>query len=170
MTSGSGEMNQDYAYDNRYFQRTYAGWLGKIIGIRLGSPIEGWTHEQIMETYGEIDGYKREYHDYAADDDSNGPAFLIRSLADFSADTQPITSEQMGETWLNYVSSHKGFFWWGGYGISSEHTAYENLKAGIAARAVGPCSRMGPRRRADRRSDLCGYLGLCISCKPPACS
>ena len=136
-------MNQDYAYDDHYFQRTYAGWLGKIIGIRLGSPIEGWTHEQIMETYGEIDGYKREYHDYAADDDSNGPAFFIRSLADFSADTQLITSEQMGETWLNYVSSHKGFFWWGGYGISSEHTAYENLKAGIAAPRSGSMLQNG---------------------------
>ena len=26
-----------------YMEKVYAGWLGKIIGIRLGAPIEGWT-------------------------------------------------------------------------------------------------------------------------------
>lgn len=107
------------------------------------SSIEGWTHEKIMETYGEIDYYKREYHDYAADDDSNGPAFFIRCLSDFSADKQPITAMQMGETWLNYVCSHRGFFWWGGYGISTEHTAYENLKSGISAPRSGSMLQNG---------------------------
>lgn len=136
-------MNQVFAFDNQYFQKTYAGWLGKIIGIRMGSPIEGWTHEKIMETYGEIDYYKNEYNDYAADDDSNGPAFFIRSLADFSADKKLITAEQMGDTWLNYVSSHRGFFWWGGYGISTEHTAYENLKSGITAPRSGSILQNG---------------------------
>jgi len=136
-------MNQPFLFDNVYFQKTYAGWMGKIIGIRMGSPIEGWTHEKIRETYGEIDYYKSEYNDYAADDDSNGPAFFIRCLSDFSADKKPITVEQMGETWLNYVSSHRGFFWWGGYGISTEHTAYENLKSGITAPRSGSILQNG---------------------------
>ncbi|AEV30911.1 ADP-ribosylglycohydrolase [Sphaerochaeta pleomorpha str. Grapes] len=136
-------MNQLFLLDNTYFQKTYAGWMGKIIGIRMGSPIEGWTHEKIMETYGEINYYKSEYNDYAADDDSNGPAFFIRCLSDFSADKKPITVEQMGETWLNYVSSHRGFFWWGGYGISTEHTVYENLKAGITAPRSGSVLQNG---------------------------
>lgn len=136
-------MNQPYLLDNTYFQKTYAGWMGKIIGIRMGSPIEGWTHEKIMETYGMIDYYKKEYNDYAADDDSNGPAFFIRCLSDFSADKNPITVEQMGETWLNYVSSHRGFFWWGGYGISTEHTVYENLKSGITAPRSGSALQNG---------------------------
>jgi ADP-ribosylglycohydrolase len=136
-------MNQPFIFDTTYFQKTYAGWLGKIIGIRMGSPIEGWTHEKIMETFGEIDFYKSEYNDYAADDDSNGPLFFIRSLSDFSADKKPITVEQMGETWLNYVPSHRGFFWWGGYGISTEHTAYENLKAGILAPRSGSVLQNG---------------------------
>ena len=40
-----------------YIDRIYAGWLAKIIGIRLGAPVEGWTNDQIAEKYGEIDGY-----------------------------------------------------------------------------------------------------------------
>ena len=35
-----------------YIEQIYAGWLGKIIGIRLGEPIEGWTYEKIKNIYG----------------------------------------------------------------------------------------------------------------------
>ena len=30
-----------------YLERIYAGWLAKIIGIRYGAPVEGWTYEKI---------------------------------------------------------------------------------------------------------------------------
>ena len=30
-----------------YAERTYAGVLGKIIGVYLGRPFEGWTYERI---------------------------------------------------------------------------------------------------------------------------
>jgi hypothetical protein len=33
-----------------YAERVYAGVLGKIIGVYLGRPFEGWTHEQILAT------------------------------------------------------------------------------------------------------------------------
>ena len=26
-----------------WIEKIYAGWLAKIIGIRLGAPVEGWT-------------------------------------------------------------------------------------------------------------------------------
>ena len=32
-----------------YLQDVYAGWLGKIIGIRVGAPDESWTAEQIYK-------------------------------------------------------------------------------------------------------------------------
>ena len=51
-----------------YFQRVYAGWLGKIIGIRLGAPIEGWTYQRIKDVYGEITGYPAEFKNFAADE------------------------------------------------------------------------------------------------------
>ena len=32
-----------------YVERTYAGVLGKIIGVYLGRPFEGWPYEAITE-------------------------------------------------------------------------------------------------------------------------
>lgn len=29
-----------------YIEKTYAGWLGKVIGIRMGAPIEGYSKEK----------------------------------------------------------------------------------------------------------------------------
>ena len=37
--------------------RCYAGWLGKLAGIRMGAPVEGWEYAKIKETYGELNGY-----------------------------------------------------------------------------------------------------------------
>ena len=33
---------------NDYLERVYAGVLGKIIGVYLGRPFEGWTYDRIM--------------------------------------------------------------------------------------------------------------------------
>ena len=63
-----------------YIEQIYAGWLGKIIGIRLGAPIEGWTYEKIKNIYGELSGYPVDYKRFAADDDSNGPLFFLKAL------------------------------------------------------------------------------------------
>jgi len=38
---------------NDYLERVYAGVLGKIIGVYLGRPFEGWTHQRIKTELGE---------------------------------------------------------------------------------------------------------------------
>ena len=40
-----------------YAERVYAGILGKIIGVYLGRPFEGWTYDRILRKLGEIDFY-----------------------------------------------------------------------------------------------------------------
>ncbi len=125
-----------------YIERVYAGWYGKIIGIRHGSNIEGWSYEKIAETYGEIRDYLFRFKNFAADDDSNGPIFFIRALED-STCTEEITPKEMGEGVLNYVPWEHGFFWWGGYGNSTEHTAYLNLAHGIDAPLSGSAELNG---------------------------
>ena len=125
-----------------YFQRVYAGWLGKIIGIRLGAPIEGWTYEKIRSAYGELDGYPVQYRQFAADDDSNGPLFFVRALEDCQ-DLSAFSSQDVAEALLNYAPYEHGFFWWGGYGVSTEHTAYLNLRAGIPAPRSGSVEQNG---------------------------
>lgn len=123
-----------------YIERLYAAWYGKLIGVRYGAPIEGWSYDSIQRIYGELDGYVVDYKDFAADDDSNGPIFFIRALEDYGLHA---TAEEIGLTWLNYAQEGKGFFWWGGYGVSTEHTAYLNLKNGISAPRSGSIAQNG---------------------------
>lgn len=125
-----------------YPERVYAGWLGKVIGVRHGGNIEQWSHERIARAFGEITGYVHQFKNFAADDDTNGPLFFLRVLEDYTCG-RDITPEQMGLAWLNYAPDGHGFFWWGGYGQSTEHTAYVNLRNGIAAPESGSIQRNG---------------------------
>ncbi|MCE2407569.1 MAG: ADP-ribosylglycohydrolase family protein, partial [Pseudomonadales bacterium] len=65
-----------------YSERVYAGVVGKIIGVYLGRPFEGWTNERIEEQLGEIDFY---VHDkvgvplIVTDDDISGTFTFIRA-------------------------------------------------------------------------------------------
>ena len=65
-----------------YLEKVYAGFLGMNIGIRLGAPVEPtiWTYDRIYKTYGEITGYVKDFKNFAADDDANGPVFFLRAL------------------------------------------------------------------------------------------
>ena len=67
---------------NDYLERVYAGFLGMNVGIRLGAPVEPtiWTYERIKETYGDIRHYVKDYKNFAADDDVNGPVYFFRAL------------------------------------------------------------------------------------------
>ncbi|MCR5161907.1 MAG: ADP-ribosylglycohydrolase family protein [Lachnospiraceae bacterium] len=130
-------METKRLFPAEWIEKIYAGWLAKVIGIRLGAPVEGWTRKRIAETYGDQTGYLKEYRRFAADDDSNGPMFFVRALEDSGKSADDLSSQDVAEAVLNYVPAGHGFFWWGGYGISTEHTAYENLSAGIPAPMSG---------------------------------
>ena len=125
-----------------YIEHIYAGWLAKIIGIRLGAPVEGWSQRQIEDIYGETDGYLVDYRDFAADDDSNGPLFFLRALEDCGKGSE-MKAQDVAEALLNYAPFEHGFFWWGGYGVSTEHTAYLNLRNGIKAPESGSIEQNG---------------------------
>lgn len=131
-----------YKMSEETIERIYAGWLGKVIGIRLGAPVESWTAEKIAEVYGETWDYPVDYGIFAADDDSNGPIFFIRALKD-GGHGKALTSQDVAEALLNYAPYEHGFFWWGGYGVSTEHTAYLNLWNGIPAPLSGSMLKNG---------------------------
>lgn len=129
---------------DNYLEKIYAGFLGMNIGIRVGAPVEPtiWTYERIRETYGEIDHYIKDYKNFAADDDANGPYHFLRALHDDAKDREP-TPDDVGRAWLNYAREGVGMFWWGGYGRSTEHTAFLNLKHGISAPQSGSIAQNG---------------------------
>ena len=129
---------------DNYLEKVYAGFLGKAIGVRLGAPVEPafWTHDRIESVYGDLRGYVKDFTNFAADDDTNGPIFFIRAMEDYCRNRE-LTAQDVGNTWLNYTSEGHGMFWWGGYGISTEHTAYLNLKSGIRAPQSGSIAQNG---------------------------
>ena len=128
---------------NTLLSKLYGGYLGMNVGIRLGAPVEPaiWTVERIARTYGDIRGYVKEYKHFAADDDVNGPVFFLRALDDTNG-AEP-TAQHVAEAYLNYAREGIGMFWWGGYGVSTEHTAYLNLLSGIPAPASGSIRQNG---------------------------
>lgn len=129
---------------NKELERIYAGFLGMNVGIRLGAPVEpaAWDFQRIAQFYGDIRGYVKDYKNFAADDDVNGPVYFLRALSDNGAD-KPLTAQAVGEAWLNYARDGIGLYWWGGDGISTEHTAYNNLKRGILPPRSGSIEQNG---------------------------
>lgn len=138
------EAVTDCMIPNNYVEKIYAGYLGMNIGIRLGAPVEPtiWSYERIQNTYGEITGYVKDFKNFAADDDANGPYYFLRALYDDAVD-RDIAPNDVARAWLNYSREGIGMFWWGGYGVSTEHTAYINLKKGISAPQSGSIEQNG---------------------------
>lgn len=128
-----------------YLHRVYAGVLGKLIGVYLGRPFEGWTHQRIVQQLGHIRGY---VHDkvgdplVVTDDDVSGTFQFVRALEEHGV-SPDLSSEDIGKTWLNNVIEYRTIFWWGGKGLSTEHTAFLNLKHGIPAPLSGAIQTNG---------------------------
>jgi len=113
--------------------------LGKIIGVYLGRPFEGWTYERIMAQLGEISGYVHERLDkllVVTDDDISGTFTFLRALQDYGC-RRTISPAEIGQAWLNYLVEERTILWWGGLGNSTEHTAYLRLKDGVPAPQSG---------------------------------
>lgn len=123
---------------DNYIEKVYAGFLGMNVGIRLGAPVEpaAWTSDSIREVYSDVHGYLKQYKNFAADDDANGPYYFFRALRDHSTKGE-LTPEYVERVWLDYTRKEKGMFWWGGVGVSTCHTAYMNLVSGIHAPMSG---------------------------------
>ncbi len=138
-----------------YLTGVYAGVLGKIIGVYLGRPFEGWSYRKLTEVFGH-DGVRYYVNNHPAylkqrpaghplvvtDDDIAGTFTFFRALEDFGF-TPDLSAEQVGRAWLNYIIEQKTVLWWGGMGTSTEHTAYLRLKRGVAAPASGSIATNG---------------------------
>ncbi len=128
-----------------YRERVYAGWLGKCIGVHFGGPLESWTYQAIRDNLGEVETYLQpnDGKTFKPDDDLVMPLIMMR-VFDECRDLAAVTAEELGHTWLNYLSRERGSIWRGGYGVSSEHTAFLNLLNGIPAPQSGSAALNGP--------------------------
>jgi ADP-ribosylglycohydrolase len=130
---------------NDYLERVYAGVLGKLVGVYLGRPFEGWTHQKIMERLGPIDYYVHEKLNQplvVTDDDVAGTFTFLRALEDYGVSPE-LSAEDIGKAWLNYIVEERSILWWGGNGNSTEHTAWLNLKRGLPAPLSGATATNG---------------------------
>jgi ADP-ribosylglycohydrolase len=128
-----------------YEERVYAGVLGKIIGVYLGRPFEGWHHDRIMAELGPIHYYVHERLGkplVVTDDDISGTFTFLRALPD-NGNTPDLTPAQIGWAWRNYIIEKRTILWWGGMGMSTEHTAFLRLKAGVEAPHSGSIATNG---------------------------
>lgn len=129
----------------KYQEQIYAGVLGKIIGVYLGRPVEGWSYQKIRDSFGDIKYYVNDEVGVpliVADDDISGTFAFFRALEDHGYDKE-LSAKAFGDTWLNYIIENKTILWWGGLGRSTEHTAYLNLKNGIEAPMSGSMKMNG---------------------------
>ena len=106
-----------------YLERVYAGVLGKLIGVYVGRPFEGWSHQRIMKDLGHIHYYVHEKFDQplvVTDDDVSGTFVFLRALEEHGI-THDLSAEEIGKTWLNNTIEKKSIFWWGGVRLSFTH-------------------------------------------------
>ena len=92
--------------------------------MRELGPIEDYVHERLNVPL------------VITDDDVAKTFTFIRALEDHGARAD-ITAREIGETWLNAIVENRAILWWGGNGVSTEHTAWLNLKRGIEAPKSG---------------------------------
>ncbi|MFH1570712.1 MAG: ADP-ribosylglycohydrolase family protein [Gemmatimonadota bacterium] len=138
-------MNVPISRIRRYEEQVYAAVLGKVIGVYLGRPFEGWHKSALEDRFWLVDRYVHEDLDkplVVSDDDISGTLTFVRALEDSGryADTP---ADFYGDTWLNYLMEKRTILWWGGRGNSTEHTAYLNLKEGVRAPESGSIARNG---------------------------
>lgn len=72
--------------------------------------------------------------------------FFLRGLEDsghYKDEGKDFCAQDVADALLSYAPYEHGFFWWGGYGISTEHTAYLNLRNGIPAPRSGSIEQNG---------------------------
>jgi ADP-ribosylglycohydrolase len=128
-----------------YAERVYAGVLGKFIGVYLGRPVEGWPYQDILDRFGLVDRFvapELGLPIVVADDDISGTLAFARVVED-ATEPDAIDASDVGRTWLNYIIEDRTILWWGGYGRSTEHTAYLNLRRGMTAPDSGSIAHNG---------------------------
>ena len=97
-------------------EKIHAGWLAQLIGGAMGTMVEGYTHENLAEAFGDVTGYLREPNTYNDD-----ITFELAFLDAFSRKGYEVTSEDIALSWVGLIPC----------GWSAEEFALRNIKNGI---------------------------------------
>ena len=140
--------------------KIYGGVWGKLIGVRLGMPVENWKGNDVMKTYPHIYGFLDNCNSndwlLRPDDDINGFIFFLKVLERLKPDEE-IQPKHMADVILDTANDlpfdensfiSPTFFWWEDYG--AEKSAYRNLAAGVPPEEIGDFAHIG---------DACNHIG-----------
>ena len=125
-----------------YALRVYHAVVGKVLGVYLGRPVEGWSYDRVRERFAQIDRFPAQELGeplVVADDDISASFMFPRALEDGRA----LTPVAVADAWLNYIIESRSVLWWGGLGRSTEHTALVNLKRGLLPPESGSAETNG---------------------------
>ena len=131
--------------ENKFLEQVYASVLGKVIGVYMGRPFEGWWKDHILRVLGPVEGYiyeKCKKPLIVSDDDISGTFTFIRALED-SGLYENTPDDFFGEMWLNYILENQSILWWGGMSVSTENTAFLRLKNGYKSPESGSIALNG---------------------------
>lgn len=136
-----------YVYDEtdeKYLERTYAGWIAQICAGSAGTCIEGFTTENIRKAFGEVHGYVRNPNTF--NDDITYEYAFLKALESAG---EKITAADIAEQWVALVP----------FGWSAEEIALRNIKLGIYPPQSGYMNN--PYREwigAQMRGAVCGQV------------
>ncbi|KKM94514.1 hypothetical protein LCGC14_1197590 [marine sediment metagenome] len=127
-----------------YYNRVFGSWLGRVAGDFVGVPVEGRPYELILEKYGDITDFPEPIDLNHVNDDEMYEIVALLAMEKFGIN---ITSQQIGQEWLNLLSREDNIF-------TAEIIAYNNLKAGILPPQSGILNNfyydfIGAQMRAD---------------------
>ena len=83
-----------------FYDRTYAGWTAQIVGAAVGTALEGYNTEKLLEFFGEINDYVRKPSTYN-DDITYELAFLDA----FFEKGYQVSSEDIAAEWVARIPS-----------------------------------------------------------------
>ena len=82
-----------------YEERVLGGWLGKVIGGALGEPIEGWTHQKVIEHYPSLSNFI-DNPPNTANDDPSYQVLLLHAIETYGLN---FTSDQLAHEWVVHL-------------------------------------------------------------------
>jgi len=110
--------DKDYKTDLKNLsKRILGGWLGQIAGGAMGTFIEGYNYNNLLNTFGTKLGTYLSKPDTVNDDITYEIGFLLA----YEKAGEKLTSKEIAQKWVSYIP----------FGWSAEYIALENLKRGI---------------------------------------
>ena len=157
------KLNQDYE------ERIYAGLLGQAIGAGLGHHHLGDVRTLSGHELGKI-GYdltlRGDFSSTFVNDALNTGLSTARVLDDFGYSSS-FGADHVARTWLNYAIENHAMLWWGGYGNSAPHSAFQRLKKNVQAAHAGVLESCGSPLAEQSGAEACALVwGMICPCDP----